>query len=167
MRSVHEKLEPLSSVLVQEIQLLDALAERERVLQSHLLDRDWQELQRVIDEMTELSERIQQAESARSDCFAALRRTLGLAEKTGFSELISRLDEESAGRLRTLYRSLKVSVMRIRSLTGGIDAYVASSTATMRSFLEECSPQHRGTIYRKDGNAGNRGQHAVVVDRRL
>ncbi|TVQ39905.1 MAG: hypothetical protein EA384_04870 [Spirochaetaceae bacterium] len=167
MKSVEDKLESLSRILVQEIQLLGALAERERILQSHLLERDWQELQKVIDQMAALSEEIQQAEGDRERCFSTLSLTLGLNDTASFSELISRLDEQSAGRLRALYRSLKVAVMRIRSLTGGIDAYVASSTATMRSFLEECSPAHRGTIYRKDGNAGATGAHAVVVDRHL
>lgn len=167
IKSAEEMLDGLCAVLMQEIQLLDLLAERERALQGHLLDRDWHGLQLIIDEMTTLSEQIQIAERSRSHHFAALRLSMGLGESAGFSELIARLDAAATDRLRALYRGLKISVMRIRSLTGGIDAYVASSTATMRSFLEESSPDHRGTIYGRDGAAGNAGTRALVVDRQL
>lgn len=167
MMSAEQIIDSLCSVMLQEIELLDLLAERERELQSQLLDRDWHQLQVVIEDMTRLSEEIQRFEQLRSEAFAGLCRCYGVRAPAGFAELIARLDDTSAGRLRALYRSLKVSVMRIRSLTGGIDAFVTAGTTTMRSFLEESSPDHRGTIYGRDGNAGNGRAHAVVVDRRL
>ncbi len=167
MISAEQIIDSLCSVMLQEIQLLDLLADRERELQNQLLNRDWHQLQVVIEEMNRLSEDIERSEQLRNDAFSALCRSHGTGPRAGFAELIGRLDEKSATRLRTLYRSLKVSVMRIRSLTGGIDAYVTAGTTTMRSFLEESSPDHRGTIYGRDGNAGNGRTHAVVVDRHL
>lgn len=167
MNTVQDVFGRLEVTLIQQIELLNLLAERERELQNHLLNRNWQDLEQVIEQMTLVSREIQNADNARAESFRILRMSLGLSDSSGMSEVITRLDEEKSGTLRMLYRNLKVAVMRIQSLTGGIDAYVASTTATMRAFLDESFPDRRGTIYSRDGSADYGGGHAVVVDRHL
>ena len=167
MYTVTDGERALESALIAQIELLELLAERERELQNHLLGRNWQMLEQVIQEMNGLARRIQQADQIRGELFGQLRHRMGLAEQSGMAEVVARLDDESSARLRALFRKLKVSVMRIQSLTGGIDAYVASTTATMRAFLNESFPERRGTIYGRDGSADVHSGHAVVIDRHL
>ena len=157
----------METALIAQIELLEQLADRERELQNALLERNWQMLEEVIQEMNELARTIQQADQMRAERFSHLCRQIGLGEQSGMAEVVARLDTDDATRLRALFRRLKVAVMRIQSLTGGIDAYVASTTATMRAFLDESFPERRGTIYGRDGNADNGAGHAVVIDRHL
>lgn len=154
-------------VLNVQIVLFTDLAREERILADAVVAKDWPTLDRVIRVMNEYSEEIVRADELRSRTYDALRSRIGLPSGGLFSELLDSIPSESREQLSELFRELKVAVMRVRSLTGGVDAYVESSNTTLRSVLQELYPERKGRLYSRSGASTEHAETPVVVNHHL
>ncbi|TVR59469.1 MAG: hypothetical protein EA426_07080 [Spirochaetaceae bacterium] len=154
-------------VLNAQILLFTDLAREERTLADAVVAKDWPTLDRVIRVMNEYSEEIVRVDEERSRTYDALRSRLGLRSVGLFSELLDSVPFESREHLSHLFRELKIAVMRVRSLTGGVDAYVESSNTTLRSVLQELYPERKGRLYSRSGASTEHPDTPVVVNHHL
>ena len=147
--------------------LLLAFAGKEQELQDSLLERDFAATGMVVWELERLGAEIDGVERERHAAMARALEEAGLDGRTTFSDWVSRLDETERPDLSRLYRALQVAALRVRSLTGGIDAYVRSAMRTGSAVLGEVFPDQKGTIYCRRGRNSKPDGRAMVLDRHL
>lgn len=154
-------------VLSLQVLLFTDLAREERILADAVVAKDWPSLDRVIRVMDGYSRKIVHADEQRARVYDALRSRLGLREGGLFSDVLDAIPFESREQLSNLFRELKIAVMRVRSLTGGVETYVESSNQTLRSVLQELYPERKGRLYSRSGATTEHADTPVVVNHHL
>ena len=154
-------------ILAEESGLFLEFGQLERELQDAIIARDWAAMDAVVAGLDVIGRRIVTVEQRRSEVVAEVRRAAGLPADATFGELASRVPEQERAELGRLHRSLQISVLRVRSITGGIDSYVRSSLRSADTVLGEVFPDQKGTIYSRRGGASRPDRRAMVLDRRL
>ncbi len=157
----------LEEVMQTEINLLESFAEGEQELQQHLIKREWVALQANIERLSGCAEEILEVEALRHETYRKSREEVGCGTTESFYDFLAYLPIDARSSLSHLHRQLKVAVMRVQSLTGGIDAYSNESARTLRSILDEILPQNRGRLYSKSGTPDHGDERALVVDTHL
>lgn len=157
----------LESVLERQIGELERLARAETDLQRAVTDRDWQAAEALIDELRKTAEGFSQLESARHDAYRALLDSVGARRDMPFPVALGRLDEDSRRTLTDLYRRLKVALFRVRSISEGLDAFVATLMTTTRGILEELYPTRKGRMYGPRGTVSGTEDWALIVNTNL
>lgn len=163
MKLVETVVETLSAQLT----MMNTLAEHEAELHRRMLEREWEEVTPLIETMSEMSDAVVEAENRRHDAYCRLRRDLGLDDSSGFGEVLAALGDEDRRRLAELYRQLKLSVIRLQSLAGGVDRYVRTMMATTRELIKEAYPHRNGATYGKDGAHASHTGEALVLNHHL
>lgn len=154
-------------ILEAQIAVLEGLATAEKVLQQAVMDRDWPDAEARIIELRVLSRQFEALERDRSNEYKRLSQAVSAADSTPFGAILSRLDEATRRRLTELYRDLKVSLFRVRSLGEGLDAFLNALVATTRGILDELYPSRKGRLYRKTGEVAGAEDWALVVNHSL
>jgi hypothetical protein len=160
-------VENLKELLNREVELLESFAREEQKLQSAIVDREWDRLEYIVNEMSEASERVLAVETERHECYTRVREELGCEAQDSFYDFASRLELGDRMEISELYRRLKVAVMRVQALTGGIGSYITSATSAIRDVLDELYPQRKGRIYSRAGHHTAPDDRAMVVDHHL
>ncbi len=145
--------------------LIEGLAEKQGVLQGIVARKDWTAMERIVPEMTRLSEEIARTESRRNEVFAELSASFGNAES--FAHVLVHLPDQLREGISRQYRALKIAVLRLQSKTATMDAYVRSSMSTNRDVLRELIPEHSSNGYTSRGHGHFATASAVVVDHEL
>jgi hypothetical protein len=161
------RVEKLKELINSEVELLESFARDERKLQSAMVNRQWELLEGIVNEMSHASEQVLAVETERHECYTRLREELGCDPQDSFYDFAARLDLGERMEISELYRRLKVAVMRVQALTGGIGSYVTSATTAIRDVLDELYPQRKGRIYSRGGHHTAPDDRAMVVDHHL
>ncbi|MDA3948824.1 MAG: flagellar export chaperone FlgN [Spirochaeta sp.] len=152
-------------LLNEQTDLIEALGERQAQLQTLIADKDWEQMERLIPEMTRLSEATAAVEAQRNEIFAEISASFGGVQS--FAHVLTRLPGELRHEISRRYRALKIAVLRLQSRTATMDAYVRSSMSTSRGVLQELFPEHATSSYTRQGHGQFSTSSAVVVDREL
>lgn len=147
--------------------LMLEFGELEQGLQTAIMNRDWPGMERLVSKMGEIAGSLVVLDQERHEAIQAEKRRQGLREEDSFHALLARLEPPVRADLTALYRSLQVSVLRVKSVTGGIDAYVRGSIRTTNEMLSIVFPDQRGTIYSRQGQRAPADQRAIVLDQHL
>jgi len=158
-------IEPFIALLNRQAELIGELATYEGSLQEIVSQRDWNRLEQLLPEMTNISEAVNRIEEQRSDMFAEIAASVG--GEVSFARVVSRLPEDVRTELSTAYRRLKVAVLALQSRTAGMDAYIRATMTTTRGVLQELYPEHTSQGYSRDGQGRFDTASAVMVDRAL
>lgn len=154
----------LLSALEEEVELLDTFVARERELRKLVMDRNWPELEDVIETLNESAAAVAEAEDRRNSAFRALAVGAGLEGDVSFYDVVSRVSHDIRHELVRLFRELKISVMRVQGLNSGIESFVQARSRSLNDVLEVFGPAHRGKVYGRDGAQTRNGRAALVVD---
>jgi hypothetical protein len=157
----------LQDVLEQQIWVLEELAEQEAALQRAVAQRDWPAAESIIDGLRERADRFAGLEQVRHEAYLEMLHSVGATESVPFPVALGRLDDGSRRRLTELYRRLKAALFRVRSVSEGLDAFVAALVTTTRGILEEIYPSRKGRMYGRRGQVAGTEDWALVVNRHL
>ena len=160
-------LRDLKQSMKREVELLEAFATEEQKLQNAIVEREWERLEEIVDTMSTASEEVLEAETERHRCYTTAHAEAGCGDEESFYDFVSRLDLGERTEISELYRRLKIAVMRVQALTGGIGSYVTSATTAVREILDELYPQRKGRIYSSGGHHSSPDERALVLDRHL
>jgi len=144
-----------------------AFGTHEQELQTAIMNRDWSTIDSLVPRMQRSSAELEATDAARHDAFVVAKRELGLSSDASFSDFIDRVNEDDRRELTALYRSLQVSVLRVKSVTRGIDSYVRGTLRTTNEVLGEVFPDQKGTMYSRRGKRSPADGRAMVLDRHL
>ena len=160
MKLVETVVETLSA----QLSMMNTLADHEAELHRRMLEREWDEVAPLIETMGQMSDAVVEAENRRHDAYCRLRKHLGLDDYSGFAEVLAALDDEDRRRLAELYRQLKLAVIRLKSLAGGVDRYVRSMMTTTREIIQEAYPHRSGSSYGPDGGHAAHTGEALLLN---
>jgi hypothetical protein len=167
MRSAAAIVVELEQVMEREERLIEQFSSWERSMNERVKEKQWKELQQVMVGADEVSKSIDECEKLRAELFEQLRKAVGEAPDSGFYQVAVRLPEKDRNRLSERFRSLKMSVLKLRGIIWGIDAYVKAVQGALKDIIGEISPARKGTIYAKTGTARNAETGALVLNRHL
>jgi flagellar biosynthesis/type III secretory pathway chaperone len=157
--------EKFKSALMKQLSLLEMLEKEELNLQSSVIEKDWPGTESCIKHLETLSERVMRAERRRHELFNALKAALKAEDDEGFYDVIARFPEEERRELSELYRKLKVAVLKVQSLNGGIDTYIRSAAYTLGKVLDEYIPSRRNKTYSRSGRRAGTGEGPLFISK--
>ncbi len=169
VRSVHmtRLARKLEEIMNREHSLISTFSEWERKLNENVQNRSWDQLQKVMKDAEQVSEAIDLCEQERMETFARLREEAGEGADSGFYQVIVHLPAEERERISRSFRELKLSVLNLRGIVWGIDAYVRAVQGTLKDIIGEMSPMRRGTIYARNGGPCQPDTGPLVLNRHL
>lgn len=157
----------VKSALAKQAETLLEFGRLEQELQDAVLERDWPAMDSLVPRMEGLSRELAALDTRRDALFGQAKAAVGVPQNAAFGEFVQRLDEADRRDLTALFRSLQVSVLRVKSVTRGIDSYVRGSLKTTNDVLGLVFPDQRGTIYSRHGRRSPADGRAMVLDRHL
>ena len=157
------KTSTLKRTLRAEARTLKDFAELQKGLQQAISKRQWTELNKEIDALRRLAEKIETLEEDRIQAFQALKGSLKADEQDSFTEIVSRLPAKDRDELLALYRHLKAAVIRVKASAGLLNYYVQSMSEALRQILEELFPHRKGKMYSRTGKPKDPGDESLML----
>ncbi|MDR1931664.1 MAG: flagellar export chaperone FlgN [Spirochaetales bacterium] len=151
MSIVSHDLRLLEHLMREEAETLESLCTLEEKLRHSALSRDWQGLDKTLQEVKLMSEKVAQTEQIRAVVYQKLRISCKSASGESFQELLARVPREEQGNLAALHSRVRCAVEKVKCLTGGLETYIHSTVSTMDKILEEIFPDRRNKIYTRTG----------------
>ncbi|MDX9800911.1 MAG: hypothetical protein RBT69_06215 [Spirochaetia bacterium] len=165
--TLEEYAENLEKCMTGQLELFrDFYASEERIKQQIIL-KNWPELDRELIEIQNYAEKIDKAETERAKIYQAMKLYCSDDQTESFYVFVSQYCPEKSAVLASLYRDLKISVMKVKTLTMRIDAYLSTVTTAVRKVLDEAFPLRKGTIYDNKGVNMRVSEPPFILDRQL
>lgn len=161
--------EQLKNTLTEEKDLLDCFSNEEEKLRLFVDRRDWIGVDAVLRELQGLADDVVSLEEGRQDLYQSLCRSVGRSPEDTFYRVTAELPAGELRReLNNLFRSIKVSLLRLKGVTTGLGLFVADKEKTIQEVLGELIPQSRGSLYNRQGlRRSGGGSDIKVLNRQL
>lgn len=153
----------LKRTLRAEARTLKDFADLQKDLQQAISKRQWTELNKEIDALRQLAEKIETLEEDRIQAYQTLKSSLQADDQESFIEIVSRLPAKERDELLVLYRHLKAAVIRVKASAGLLNYYVQSMSDALRQILEELFPHRKGKMYSRTGKAKEPGDESLML----
>ncbi len=150
-----------------EIALVNRFSSVEEKIKEILIRKDWPSLEKKIREMNKLASRISEIEEERNSVYQAMRLYCRDDDVKSFYLFASMFCHDRKEILISLYRELKVGVMKVKNITSRIETYVNTVVSTVDKVLDEVYPHRKGTIYDVSGCRSQVIHQPMVLDREL
>ena len=160
-------VERLTRHMKRECTLLSSFHEAENTMRGRIQCKDWDGLELVMDEMTELADDLVTTEGDRHLEFEKLREFVKENKDASFYQIVVHLPRMEREKLSELYRLMKSSVFGIQAESYCMDQEVRNVNDTMHSILGELYPHRKGNIYSKEGAKTQTGANPVLFDHEL
>ena len=157
----------LTQAMTRECTLLAAFHDAENTMRGRIQCKDWDGLELVMDEMTELADDLVTTEGDRHAEFEKLRTSVKESGEASFYQVVVHLPRTEREQLSDLYRLMKSSVFGIQAEGYCMDQEVRNVNDTMHSILGELYPHRKGNIYSKQGAKTQTGANPVLFDHEL
>lgn len=157
----------LKKLLQEETRLLMRFAAAQEELQALMSRHNWKVVDKKLEIMRKLSERVATVEKQREDCFRALKAELNAREDENFNQIVSRLASSERHELKEAYKELKLAVLRAKGQAGRLGYFVQTLTDSLARVLEEVFPHRKARIYARDGKSKAVSEPAFMVNHRL
>lgn len=145
--------ESLKEILEEERDLLDFFVDEEEKLRLFVARKDWVGVDTSLRELQGLADDVAEKEAVRQSCYKDLCILMNHSTSETFYRVMADLSNAHLRReMNNLFRSIKVSLLRLKGVTTGLGMFVADKEKTIQEVLEEIVPQSRGTTYGRDGN---------------
>ncbi|MCL2792810.1 MAG: hypothetical protein FWD87_06940 [Spirochaetaceae bacterium] len=147
----------LENCLKRQLEAFKDFYTAEENLKQQIALKNWAELNNEIIYLQQQAEEIDKIEIERNNIYNAMKFCCNDNSSSDFYAFISKYCPEKSVYLNSLYRDLKVSVVKVKALTMRIDAYLSTITSTIAKVFEEAFPMRKGTIY------DNKGANKVAI----
>lgn len=128
--------------------------------------KDWAVSLAIADEVQSSARSIEQADTARDEAFVRLREALDLPRESAFSAILPSLPDAERELLEGGWRTLRMSVVRLKTATGRMRYAAEALSQTLNRILDEAFPYRKGKIYSRRGQPTS-VSGALLVDRKL
>jgi hypothetical protein len=139
----------------------------EEKVKQQIISKSWTELNGEIAYLQQLAVEIDKIEQERNNIYNAMKLYCNDYSVSNFYAFTSKYCPEKSILLNSLYRELKVSVIKVKALTMRIDTYLSTITTTVTKVLEEAFPMRKGTIYDSKGVNKVASAPPLLLDRQL
>ena len=159
--------ENLEKLMKKELDLINRFSATEEKIKEILVKKDWMLLEKKIREMNALASRINDVEEKRNAVYQAMKLYCRDDEINSFYLFTAMFCPDRKEILVSLYRDLKVGVMKVKNITSRINTYVNTVVSTVDKVLDEVYPLRKGTIYDFSGSRSQVIHQPMVLDREL
>lgn len=146
------KAEQVLDIISTMRETFESLAQCEASMDRCIKKRDHMALQVQVDQLYQSSRAIEQLEMARIEACGLLNHELGLPENASLKDCLPRLEQRVRERFVAEYRALTSAIMAVRSLSEGIDVYVSTQTAVLKTMVEAVVPGSKSRVYGRSGS---------------
>jgi hypothetical protein len=157
------KTTTLKRTLRAEARTLKDFADLQKGLQQAISKRQWTELNKEIDALRQLAEKIETLEEDRIQAYQTLKSSLHAGDHESFTETVAHLPAKDRDELLALYRHLKAAVIRVKASAGLLNYYVQSMSEALRQILEELFPHRKGKMYSRTGKPKEPGDESLML----
>jgi hypothetical protein len=149
--------------------LLKRFSQKNKALMAMVKKRDWVSLQQQMEELKDLSCRMEVIEDKRQLCFDAIIRDAGKDANTSLSEMLPYLPAPMDQEFRRLKADIKLSAERISIENRALDCYVEARNKTIQEIMGELVPETRGQLYGPKGDLkqSDIGTRSLLVNKSL
>lgn len=165
--TLEEYAENLEKCMIGQLELFRDFYASEEKIRQYIVLKNWPGLDRELIEIQKYADKIDKAETERSKIYQAMKLYCSDDRTESFYAFVSRYCPSRSASLSSLYRELKISVMKVKTLTMRIDAYLSTVTNAVRRVLDEAFPMRKGTIYDNKGASRRACDPPFVLDRQL
>ncbi len=165
--NLDEYAEKLEECLQKQLEAFKNFYIAEEKIKQQIVSKNWTELDCEIIHLQKLAAEIDKTEQERNNTYNAMKLYCNDSSVNNFYSFISKYCPEKSIHLNSLYRDLKVSVIKIKALTMRIDAYLSTVTTAVTKVLEEAFPMRKGTIYDNKGANKVAAAPPLVLDWQL
>ena len=141
----------LEDCLKEQLEAFKNFYSTEEKIKQLIVSKNWTELDREIAYLQKQAGMIDKVELERNNIYNTMKLYCNDNSDNDFYTFISKYCPEKSIYLNSLYRDLKVSVIKVKSLTTRIDTYLSTVTTTVTKVLEEVFSMGKGTIYDNKG----------------
>jgi hypothetical protein len=149
-----------------EAKLFDRLGAEVEHLRDSFQEKSWSSGLAIAQDIERSAGAIEEADCARDEAFTLLRDAMELPREIAFQALLPGLPDQQRGELDESWRSLRMSVVRLKTTTGRMRYAAEALTEALSRVLEGIFPSLKGKIYSRRGTpTGVTG--ALLVDHKL
>jgi alanyl-tRNA synthetase len=153
----------LKRALREEAQSLKQFADLQKSLQRAISKRQWTELNREVEALRLLADRIEALEEDRLQAYQCLKEKMRAKDREDFTEVVARLPAEERDELLGYYRRLKAAVIRVKASAGLLTYYIHSMSDALRQILEELFPHRKGKLYSRSGKPKKAADDSLML----
>ncbi len=165
--AVQTRIREFREAIETEITLLECVASRQNDLRTHLVERNWPELDRVIKDLERVSGEVAQIEERRVSLAHEIVALEPAPQQPGIRAILRRAGLEERTALNDAYRRLKIAVLKVQGGARGIKAYASEAIETTSEVLHELFPTDTDGQYARDGVKHRGAQRALILDHTL
>lgn len=151
----------------QEIELFSRFSLFLSELNRTVKEKDWKRLDELITQMNEIAQAIVEVERVRETTMIGLKNSLGLADNTSSSDILSLFPIDARKDFAIAIKRLKMEVLKVKVAARGLNYYLASVSHLLRNVLEEIFPHTRGKIYASNGKDAQRAGDSMMINKEL
>ncbi|QQO07521.1 hypothetical protein [Breznakiella homolactica] len=155
-------------ILSQEVTVLENLSACQDLVRKAVMNREWVDFDGKISSLNDLSDQFEALEFERTRLFARYSQAGdGIAEEEGFYAMALRLPLGQRHAMTSLYRQLKMYILRIRLANDSLMHYINEAKLTVSEFLEAAFPDRKGRLYSRRGTQIPSDMRSMVLNRSL
>ena len=147
-----------------EKKLIETFVRREEKLSAQIKNRSWKNIEEHVNKLDQTAQEIEKVEAERHSVYQRMRERYSIGDDRSFRSCIVHAPKEMQQELADLYRALRQSLVRIRSLSRGLFYTFRSIQESLDQILAEVYPHRRGRIYSSRGSARDGTESPVVIN---
>lgn len=151
----------LAQAMDAETGLLEEFAREQEGLLDTVRARSWAELERKLEALRALEEKVQEADRRRIEALPE-----GAADAAAYASLVAALETAGRVELEGSYHGLTMAVLRVKGALSRLDHYLAAVTGSLNAVLGELLPYRKGRIYSNRGRERQAAETPIIVDRK-
>ncbi len=151
----------LISLMSQECNLLEEIAETVGRLRTSIHRREWPGLEESFKLMEKKTEFFSSLEQSREEL------TGRICGERDFNQIVSELEPEFRNSVNRIKSELKTRLLMVKSRTRGVVDYADSQGRLSREIMEVFYPSTRGRIYNQQGRSDSEKLNPVILSHHL
>ena len=160
--------EKLRKTMTQEISLFSLYKEEFNNIRKYIMTKEWFLLQRSVEDMNNISRKIEKTDSRRDRLYKELCNLIGAGENDSFYSVISKVHRDGGKEIKDIYRIVKHEAGSIKVLNEGLGRFIQTKKALVNEIIEELVPDRKGIIYNRRGfSSGDGSSSSLILNKHL
>ncbi len=155
--------EKLKKIMTHEISLFSLYKEEYKNIKRFILEKEWVHLQHSVDNLKNLSRKIEKADSKRDKLYKELCKLTNSGKNDSFYSIISKIHKDGGNEIKDIYRIVKHEANSIKVLNEGLRVFIQTKKELVNEIIEELVPDRKGTIYNRRGFSAQEGNSSSLI----
>ncbi|OQY38888.1 MAG: hypothetical protein B6229_04885 [Spirochaetaceae bacterium 4572_7] len=156
----------LKDNMCDQVDIFEEILEVNQRFKDSIIKKDWDSINKSIDELNELSVDVHRLDSERVNYLIEVANELHSKESENFYTLIKKAPHDIRDELVKSYYKLKSSVIRVQGVYKGLNEFIEYKKDISKEIIDVLMSDAKGNVYTKPGRRGN-DSPGFLIDRQL